>query len=220
MFERYTEPSRRVIFYARYMASQARTPEIGTEHLLLGLLRVDMRLAARFLGSPWAAEEIWREIERTKPVHGITPGAVDLPLSPESKRVLLLAAEEADRLSSNKIRTEHLLLALLRDEASSAGALLQGRGLHLHSTREELRLNPHDDSVTEEFRREPAPPSSLPQDIVETVTRLRSIVSHMEQAIANRDFAKARACSDEERIQRDRLRALYEKHELSGWMFE
>lgn len=57
MFERYTEPSRRAIFYSRYMALQAGSQAIETEHLLLGLLRADMVLAQRFLGSPWAAEK-------------------------------------------------------------------------------------------------------------------------------------------------------------------
>jgi ATP-dependent Clp protease ATP-binding subunit ClpC len=66
MFERYSEPATRVIFYSRYMASQFGSPEIETEHLVLGLLRADMVLARRFLGSPWAAEEIWREIERDR----------------------------------------------------------------------------------------------------------------------------------------------------------
>ena len=71
-----------------------------------------MVLALRFLGSPWAAEEIWQDVERKKPVRAeVSPGAV-LPLSPESRHVLILAAEEADQLSSKKIRTEHLLLGL------------------------------------------------------------------------------------------------------------
>ena len=81
MFERYTEPARRVIFFSRYMAVQTGSPEIETEHLLLGLLRADMVLARRFLGSPWAAEEIWREIERKKPARATTPGTGDLPLA-------------------------------------------------------------------------------------------------------------------------------------------
>jgi hypothetical protein len=42
----------------------------------------------------------------------------------------------------------------------------------------------------------------------------------MEEAIANHDFVMARSCSDEERIERDKLRLLYQKHGLSGWMFE
>src|SRR5215472_10516588 len=116
MFERYTEPSRRVIFCSRYMASQAGSPRIEPEHLLLGLLRTDMTLAQRFLGSPWVAEEIWQEVARKKPVRAAIPAWVDLPLSPEGKHVIHLAAEEADRLSSRKIRTEHLLLGLLRDQ--------------------------------------------------------------------------------------------------------
>jgi ATP-dependent Clp protease ATP-binding subunit ClpC len=64
MFERYTEAARRVVFYSRYLATQGGSQTIGTEHLLLGLLRADMALARRFLGSPWAAEEIWRDVER------------------------------------------------------------------------------------------------------------------------------------------------------------
>jgi ATP-dependent Clp protease ATP-binding subunit ClpC len=136
MFERYSEPARRVIFYSRYMAHQVGSPEIETEHLLLGLLRADMGLAQRFLGSPWVAEEIWQEIERSKPALAVAPGTVDLPLSATAKRVLLLVAEEADQLSSKKIRTEHLLLGLLRDEKCLAAVLLQERGLGLVSTRE------------------------------------------------------------------------------------
>src|SRR5215831_11718660 len=106
MFERYTERARHVIFYSRYMASQAGSPKIETEHLLLGLLRADMALARRFLGSPWAAEEVWREVEGKRPPRSAIPGGVDLPLSTECKRVLLLAAEEADRLASKSIRTD------------------------------------------------------------------------------------------------------------------
>ena len=150
-----------MVFYSRYMAAQAGSPEIEREHLLLGLLRADMGLARRFLGSPWAAEEVWRELERKKkPVRAAIPRGVDCPLSPEGKRVLLLAAEEADSLSSKKIHTEHLLLGLLRDEGDFAAILLGERGLHLTSTRDELRRKPHDDSIVEEFVREP---SALPR---------------------------------------------------------
>ena len=125
MFERYSEPARHVILYSRYMAHEVGSPEIETEHLLLGLLSADMVLARRFLRSPWAAEEIWPEIERRKPVRSITPGTADLPLSTTAKRVLLLAAEEADQLSSKKIRPEHLLLGLLRDEECNTRAAMR-----------------------------------------------------------------------------------------------
>jgi|SRR5581483_10235358 len=217
MFERYTEPSRRVIFYSRYFSAQAGSPNIETEYLLLGLLRQDMVLAQRFLGSPWAAEEIWQDVERKKPVRAEIPPGVDLPLSPESRRVLILAAEEADRLSSKKIRTEHLLLGLLREEESLAATLLNARGLHVTSTRDELSRSPHDDSIVEEFVRAPV---ALPDGVTELRDRLRSIRSRMAQAIANHDFAAARSRSEEERVERDKLRSLYQRHGLSGWIFE
>ncbi len=217
MFERYTESARRVIFCSRYMAAQTASAMIETDHLLLGLLRADMALAQRFLGSPWAAEQIWQEVEHKKPVHPPIPAAVDLKLSPEGKRVLRLAAEESDQFSSKEIRTEHLLLGLLREEHCFAAELLNGHGLLLASTREELRRNPHDDSAKETFVREVGP---LPQDVVECQIRRRSIVSRMEQAIANHDFVTARSCSDDERAEVRQLAALYQKHGLPGWIFE
>jgi len=64
MFERYTEKARRVVFFARYEASQYGSPYIETEHLLLGLLREDRALAKRFLGEVNAEEEIRSEIAR------------------------------------------------------------------------------------------------------------------------------------------------------------
>ena len=63
MFERYTEKARRVIFFARYEASQFGSPYIETEHLLLGLLREDKTMANRFLRSQAALESIRKQIE-------------------------------------------------------------------------------------------------------------------------------------------------------------
>jgi ATP-dependent Clp protease ATP-binding subunit ClpC len=217
MFERCTEPSRQVIFYSRYFAAQAGSPEIETEHLLLGLLRADMVLAQRFLGSPWVAEQVWREVEHKKPVRPpISPGT-DFKLSPEAKHVLRLAADVAEQFSSKKIRTEHLLLGLLHEEGCFAAELLNRHGVQLASTREELGRNPHDVSQKETFVRELDP---LPQEVMECQTRLRSIVKRTEQAIANHDFVAARSCSDEERAERDNLRSLYQQHGLQYWILE
>jgi ClpA/ClpB-like protein len=121
------------------------------------------------------------------------------------------------QLSSKKICSEHLLLGLLRDENCLAAKLLHERGVRLVSTREELTRSPHDDSATEKLVRERSP---LPQDVVELQTRIKSIVSRMEAAIAKHDFAKARLCSDEERTERYKLRLLYQQHGLSGWIFD
>jgi ATP-dependent Clp protease ATP-binding subunit ClpC len=138
MFERYTEKARRVIFFARYEASQFGSPYIETEHLLLGLLREDKALTNRFLRSHASVESIRKQIEGHTTIREKVSTSVDLPLSNECKRVLAYAAEEAERLSHKHIGTEHLLLGLLREEKCFAAEILHERGLRLSAIREEL----------------------------------------------------------------------------------
>ena len=138
MFERYTEKARRVIFFARYEASQFGSPFIETEHLLLGLLREDKALTNRFLRSHASIESIRKQIEGRTPIREKVSTSVDLPLSQECKRVLAYAAEEAERLAHKHIGTEHLLLGLLREDKSFAAEILHERGLRLSTLREEL----------------------------------------------------------------------------------
>ena len=138
MFERYTEKARRVIFFARYEASQFGSPYIETEHLLLGLLREDKALTNRFLRSHASVESIRKQIEGRTTIREKVSTSVDLPLSNECKRVLAYAAEEAERLSHRHIGTEHLLLGLLREEKCFAAEILHERGLRLSTIREEL----------------------------------------------------------------------------------
>ena len=139
MFERYTEKARRVIFFARYEASQFGSPYIETEHLLLGLLREDKALTNRFLRSHASVESIRKQIEQHTTIREKVSTSVDLPLSNECKRVLAYAAEEAERLSHKHIGTEHLLLGLLREEKCFAAEILTERGLRLPAIREELQ---------------------------------------------------------------------------------
>ena len=139
MFERYTEIARRVIFFARYEASQFGSP-LETEHLLLGLVREDKALIFRFLRCHASVESICKRIERHIPIGEKVSTLVDLPLSTECKRVLDYAAEEAERLSHKHVGTEHLLLGLLREEKCFAAEILHERGLHLSTVREELSI--------------------------------------------------------------------------------
>jgi ATP-dependent Clp protease ATP-binding subunit ClpC len=157
MFERYTEKSRRVIFFARYEAAQCGSPLIETEHLLLGLLREDKALTNRFLRSHASVESIRREIEAHTTLREKVSTSVDLPLSNECKRVLAYAAEEAERLGHKHIGTEHLLLGLLREESCFAAELLNERGLKLEKVREELSHVKHEPE--RQRLPEPAPPS-------------------------------------------------------------
>jgi ATP-dependent Clp protease ATP-binding subunit ClpC len=139
MFERYTEKARRVIFFARYEASQFGSPYIETEHLLLGLIREDKNLTNRFFPkSAVSIESIRKEIEGRTLIREKVSTSVDLPFSDETKRVLNAAAEESERLSHKHIGTEHMLLGLLREERSIAAEILRERGLRLSAIREEL----------------------------------------------------------------------------------
>ena len=107
MFERYTEKARRVIFFARYEASEFGSPCIETEHILLGLLREDKALFFRLLPNV-TYQVIHQEVTAHTVIKEKVATSVDLPLSDESKRVLAYSAEEAERLHHQHIGTEHL----------------------------------------------------------------------------------------------------------------
>lgn len=139
MFERYTEKARRVIFFARYEASQFGQPFIETEHILLGLLREDKGLTNRFLHTYGGVEEAIRmEIAKHTVIREKTSTSIDLPLSNESKRVLAYAAEEAEHLGHKHVGTEHLLLGLLREEDCLAVQILKERGITLEAARAQI----------------------------------------------------------------------------------
>src|SRR6184192_843142 len=139
MFERYTEKARRVIFFARYEASQFGAPAIEPEHLLLGLMREDKTLTGRFFPrAQITIKSIRREIEGRTLLRERIPTSVELPLAPETKRVLHYSHEESDRLQHRHIGTEHLLLGLLREERSMAAQILFERGLRLAAVRDEI----------------------------------------------------------------------------------
>jgi ATP-dependent Clp protease ATP-binding subunit ClpC len=163
VFERYTEKARRVIFFARYEASQYGSPYIETEHLLLGLMREDKALANRFLRTHGSIESIRKEIESRITIRERISTSVEVPLSQECKRILNYAAEEAERLGHKHVGTEHLLLGILREEKCFGAEILTERGLRLSSLREELARSagekvqvnrPKETSLLAEFSRD------------------------------------------------------------------
>src|SRR6516162_7171675 len=163
VFERYTEKARRVIFFARYEASQYGSPYIETEHLLLGLMREDKALANRFLRQQGSIESIRKEIEARITIRERISTSVEVPLSAECKRILNMAAEEAERLGHKHVGTEHLLLGILREEKCFGAEILMERGLRLSALREELartsgekpaQARPKETSLLAEFSRD------------------------------------------------------------------
>ena len=138
MFERYTETARRVIFFARYEAGLLGCNLIETEHLLLGLLREDKKLARLLERRGVTEEPIRTSAERLRSARKNIPASVDMPLSMASKRVLSYAGEEAERLMDKHISTEHLLLGLMRERGSLAAAILNDAGFELPTLRHEM----------------------------------------------------------------------------------
>ena len=135
MFERYTERARQVVILAQDEARGLRHNYIGTEHLLLGLLREDEGIASRVLESLDVTTDEVRE--RVKGIVGeggeIITG--QLPFTPRAKKVLELALREALSLGNNYIATEHLLLGLVREAEGVAARILIDLGAELDNIR-------------------------------------------------------------------------------------
>jgi ATP-dependent Clp protease ATP-binding subunit ClpC len=146
MFDLYTLQARRAVFFARSEASEFGSGRIESHHLLLGLLRADTALRDRFLPSQDAA--IRETLVARFPFGKEIPRHADLPLSKEAKHNLAYAQEEASRMKAKcgpKVRTEHLLLGLLREEGSVAAELLRERGLELAAVRKQIEAGPFPD---------------------------------------------------------------------------
>ena len=118
MFERYTERSRRVIFFARYEALQYGSPMISPEHILLGLMREDKTISSRFLPfrTSLSVDSVRREVEERIVLRDRIPQSAELHLAPETKKILFYANEESRHLKNRHIGPEHLLLGIVREE--------------------------------------------------------------------------------------------------------
>lgn len=146
MFERYTERSRRVIFFARYEALQYGSPVIAPEHLLLGLFREDKTVASRFFPQKQTitSDRMRDEVEDRIVVRDRIPQSTELHLSAETKKVLFYANEESRALKSRGIGPEHILLGLIREEGAIAAEILFQFGVRPQDVRDEISQSaPH-----------------------------------------------------------------------------
>ena len=180
MFERYTERARRVLFFARYEASQLGSLSIATEHLLLGLLREGKGLTSRiFTIAHLSLENLRREIEEQTVFRAKVPTSQEIPFDPAVRRALQAAANEADLLLHNYIGTEHLLLGLLGDDSTLAGRLLAAHGLRLQEVRDQIvrLLSGHEPDAEG-----PRPRTDERLDTKLTLGRLLNVPAHRIEA--------------------------------------
>ncbi len=139
MFNRFTERARKVIILAKEEARRFNHDYIGTEHILLGLIREGEGVAAAVLQKlDVSLENIRIEIEKLVQPGPTTQIIGDIPFTPRAKKALELAAEEARSLGHNYIGTEHLLLGLIREGEGIASQVLLNLGLDLNSVRNEV----------------------------------------------------------------------------------
>lgn len=139
MFNRFTERARKVIILAKEEARRFNHDYIGTEHILLGLIREGEGVAAAVLQKIGVSlENIRLEIEKLVQPGPATQIIGDIPFTPRAKKALELAAEEARSLGHNYIGTEHLLLGLIREGEGVASQVLLNLGLDLNAVRNEI----------------------------------------------------------------------------------
>jgi hypothetical protein len=137
-FDKFTDRARKVLTLAQDEAQRFNHNYIGTEHLLLGLVREGEGVAARVL------ENMNVELAKVRTAVEFIIGRGDRPvvgevgLTPRAKRVIELAIDEARRLGHNYIGTEHLLLGLVREGEGIAAGVLESMGVNLDRARAEL----------------------------------------------------------------------------------
>ncbi|MFH1837793.1 MAG: ATP-dependent Clp protease ATP-binding subunit [Candidatus Omnitrophota bacterium] len=138
-FNRFTERARKVILLAKEEARRFNHDYIGTEHILLGLVKEGEGVAAAVLNSlDLDSENIRLEVEKLVQAGPDKMTEGDIPFTPRAKKVIELAMDEARNLGHNYIGTEHLLLGLIREGDGVASQVLINLGLDLKSVREEV----------------------------------------------------------------------------------
>ncbi|HUW83982.1 MAG TPA: ATP-dependent Clp protease ATP-binding subunit [Phycisphaerae bacterium] len=158
MFERFTDRARKVMALANQEAQRFNHEYIGTEHILLGLVKEGSGVGANVLKNlDVDLRKVRLEVEKLVKSGPDMVTMGKLPQTPRAKKVIEYAIEEARNLNHNYVGTEHLLLGLLREQEGVAAQVLMNLGLKLEEVREEV-LNLLGAGVEEEG----APPGGLP----------------------------------------------------------
>src|SRR5215831_19423571 len=151
MYERFTDRARKVMQLANQEAQRFNHEYIGTEHILLGLVKEGTGVAANVLKNlDIDLRKIRMEVEKIVQAGPDMVTMGKLPQTPRAKKVIEYSVEEARNLNHNYVGTEHLLLGLLREQEGVAAQVLMNLGLKLEDVREEvLNLLGHNPMPTE-----------------------------------------------------------------------
>ena len=137
-FEKFSERARRILTLAQEEARHLNHSFIGTEHILLGLVREEEGVAAKVLINLGVSLSKVRSAVEFIIGHGEKSGSGEIGLTPRAKKVIELAIDEARNLGHNYIGTEHILLGLLREKEGVAAGVLDSLGITLERARTEI----------------------------------------------------------------------------------
>jgi ATP-dependent Clp protease ATP-binding subunit ClpC len=135
----FTPRAQQVLALARKEADRLNHNFVGTEHLLLGLIRLGQGTAVTVLGKMGLDLETVRlEVEKQVSTNPYQKVIGNIPYTPRVKKVLALASKEAKALNHTYIGTEHILLGLLREDDGVAARVLEKVGINVEQTRLEI----------------------------------------------------------------------------------
>jgi hypothetical protein len=201
VFERFTERARQVVVLAQDEARALKHNYIGTEHLLLGLLREEEGLAARVLDVLGIEiEEVRAQVARIIGQGDEVPTG-QIPFTPRAKKVLDLSLREALRLGHNYIGTEHILLGLVGENEGVAARVLLDFELDAGTIRSEILRMLSGPAVTDD-RQPPRRPKPRPPEAPiapELAARIEQVRAEKEAAIEAQQFERAASLREEER---------------------
>ncbi len=201
MFERFTDRARNVVVLAQEEARLLRHNYIGTEHLLLGLLREGNGVAAKVLESLGISLETIRVQVEEIIGQGQTAPRGHIPFTPRAKKVLELSWREAKKLRHNYIGTEHVLLGLLREGNGVGAQLLVKLGADHARVRGQVLglLTGGSQEAAQALARTRLVRMTVPADLREYEKQIAQVRRQKEAAIDARDFEKAAALRDAEK---------------------
>ena len=228
MFERFTDRARRVVVQAQDEARRLDHDYIGSEHLLLGLIKDGEGVAAVALSELGINLDVVRQKVEEAIGRGEAPPSGHIPFTPQAKKVLELSLREALQIGHSYIGTEHLLLALMREGEGVGAQVLTALGADLGATRRKVIQLLHGyhsgEVISGAWLRGPGRPSEISDKLDAITRRLSSIeirlgieepaelrrldeqiaraVRDKEEAIDAQDFKRASELRDQERTLR------------------
>ena len=214
MFERFTDGARQVVVFAQQEARELNHSYIGTEHLLLGLMRDAEGVAAQALRELEIRQDVVREQVTEIVGRGERPPSGHIPFTPRAKKVLELSLREALQFGHNYIGTEHILLGLVREGDGVAAHVLVDLGADLMTVRAEvvklLREAPESQDLPGEGPEVQAPQpgrttrvarsSGMPVQVTSSPMRMENINARLGEVISRLDVIAARLASIEGRL--------------------